>query len=172
MPKYRKFGNDVLDKIINLAADLPIKDTQSGFRAYSLDAIKKIEFSTNGFGVDSEILVDAAKKSLRISEEKVTVKYNTGNRTSTKNPVSHTSEVVVSMVEQIAIRHPLKYLGISGLILIIVSIVFAIQVISLFNDTRYFSVPFTMLALGTLIIGSMLLLMAVLFYSNTISQKK
>ena len=35
MPKYRKFGNEVLDKITKIAEDLPIRDTQSGFRAYS-----------------------------------------------------------------------------------------------------------------------------------------
>ena len=35
MPKYRKFGNAVLDKMTNAASELPFNDTQSGFRAYS-----------------------------------------------------------------------------------------------------------------------------------------
>ena len=49
MPKYRKLGNKALDKITNLASDIQFKDTQSGFRAYSKNAIEKIEFSTDGF---------------------------------------------------------------------------------------------------------------------------
>ena len=172
MPKYRKIGNKFLDKITNLAEDLDIKDTQSGFRSYSKLAIDKIEFTADGFGADSEILIDAAKKELRLSEERVTVIYNTGGRTSTKNPIAHTSEVVVSVVEQIALRHPLKYLGVPGIVLIITSIIFGINLITVFNETRYFSVPITFIVLGTLIIGTMLVLMGVLLYTITITSKR
>lgn len=172
MPKYRKLGNDILDKITNLAEDLDIKDSQSGFRAYSKKAIEKIKFSTEGFGADSEILISAAKNNLKMTEEKVTVIYNTGERTSTKNPISHTSEVVVSVVEQIAIRHPLKYLGIPGVVLIFTSILFGMNLIAVFNETRYFSIPVTLIVLGTLIIGSMMILMSVLLYSMSITNKK
>lgn len=172
MPKYRKFGNEVLDKITKLAEDLPIRDTQSGFRTYSREAIKKIEFVTEGFGADSEILINAAKNGLKMVEEKVTVIYNTGGRTSTKNPVSHTTEVLVSVVEQIAIRHPLKYLGVPGIILIISSMIFGVNLITVFNETRYFSIPITFVVISTLIIGTMLTLIGVLLYSVTVSRNR
>jgi hypothetical protein len=148
-----------------LASDLPFRDTQSGFRAYSKKAIELINFTNDGFGADSEILVDASKKGLKISEEKVTVIYNTGTKTSTKNPVSHISEVIASLIEIIAIGHPLKYLGIPGLILLIVGIVYSVVVLSIFNETRYFSIPSTFLALSSLIMGLMLLLMSVVLFS-------
>ena len=111
-------------------------------------------------------------KELRLSEERVTVIYNTGGRTSTKNPIAHTSEVVVSVVEQIALRHPLKYLGVPGIVLIITSIIFGINLSTVFNETRYFSVPITFIVLGTLIIGTMLVLMGVLLYTITITSKR
>jgi glycosyltransferase involved in cell wall biosynthesis len=172
MPKYRKFGNEVLDKITKIAEDLSIRDTQSGFRAYSKDAIEKINFTTDGFGADSEILISAAKSNLKIIEEKVTVIYNTGGRTSTKNPVSHTTEVLVSVIEQIAIRHPLKYLGVPGIILIISSMIFGVNLITVFNETRYFSIPITFVVISTLIIGTMLTLIGVLLYSVTVSRNR
>lgn len=172
MPRYRRVGNKILDKITNIAENLPIRDTQSGFRSYSKNAIKKIQFTTDGFGADSEILINASKKGLKILEEKVTVIYNTGGRTSTKNPISHTSEVIISIVEQISIKHPLKYLGIPGILLILTSIIFGGNLITLFNETRYFSIPLTMVVLASLIIGSMLILISVLLYSITISMYK
>jgi glycosyltransferase involved in cell wall biosynthesis len=172
MPKYRKFGNNFLDKITNLAEDIGVRDTQSGFRSYSKKAVNTVNFKTDGFGADSEILISAAKNNLKITEEKITVIYNTGGRTSTKNPISHTGEVVVSLVEQIAIRHPLKYLGIPGLILICTSIVFGINLISIFNETRYFSIPITFIVLGTLMVGAMMILMSVLLYSMSLNSKK
>jgi glycosyltransferase involved in cell wall biosynthesis len=170
MPKYRKIGNEFLDKITNLAEDLGVRDTQSGFRSYSKKAINAISFTTDGFGADSEILISAAKNNLKITEEKVTVIYNTGSKTSTKNPISHTNEVVISVVKQIAITHPLKYLGIPGGILIFIGIMFVTNLISVFNETGYFSIPVTFIVLVTLIIGTMMSLMSVLLYS--ISSKK
>jgi len=165
IPSYRKFGNKVLDKMTNMASDLPFRDTQSGFRAYSKKAIDAIDFQSSGFAADAEILIDASKKGLKISEEKVTVIYNTGGKTSTKNPISHSAEVVTSLIEMIAIRHPLTYLGIPGLALTLVGIIFSVIVIATFNDTRYFSIPFTLIALGSLILGLLLILMSVVLFS-------
>ncbi|MCV0373502.1 MAG: glycosyltransferase family 2 protein [Nitrosarchaeum sp.] len=172
IPYYRKFGNKVLDRITNLASELPFRDTQSGFRAYSREAIKQIEFTIEGFGVDSEILVDASRKKFKIVEEKITVIYDTGNKTSTKDPITHSSEVIVSLIEIIALKHPLKFLGIPGIISIILGIVFSIIVITTFNETRYFSIPFTLISIGTLIVGIMLFLMSILLFSISLSLRK
>ncbi len=165
MPSYRKAGNKILDKFTKLAANLPFEDTQSGFRAYSKNALEKISFSTNGFGVDSEILIDAVNKDLKITEKNVTVIYNTGDKTSTKNPISHSMGVIASIIELIAINHPLKYLGIPGFILLVIGIIYSVVVLTMFNETRYFSIPSTLLALGSLVLGLMLLLMSVVLYS-------
>ena len=165
MPGYRKAGNKLLDKITNLAAELPFEDTQSGFRSYSKNAINSIKFSTNGFGVDAEILVDASKNNLKIHEVPIHVIYNTGGKTSTKNPVSHSAGVITSLVELIAIKRPLSFLGIPGLILMIIGSIFSIIVIMFFNETRYFSIPYTLLSLGSLLIGIVLIMMSVVLYS-------
>ena len=165
MPSYRKAGNKILDGLTKLAADLPFEDTQSGYRSYSKNAIEKISFSTNGFGVDSEILISAVNTDLKITEAYVTVIYNTGEKTSTKNPISHSMGVFASIIELIAINHPLRYLGIPGLFFLIIGIIYSVIAITLFNDTRYFSIPSTLLALGSLVVGLMLLLMSVVLYS-------
>jgi glycosyltransferase involved in cell wall biosynthesis len=164
MPAYRKFGNKMLDKMTNLATDLPFRDTQSGFRAYTKNAIEQIEFITNGFGADSEILVSASKKGLKISERKVTVLYDTGNKTSTKNPVSHTTGVISSLIELIALQKPLRYLGIPGIVLMIVGVIYSGVVIAIFNETRFFSVPSTLVALGSLMVGLILLLTSLVLF--------
>jgi len=165
MPKYRKFGNKILDKVTNMASELKCQDTQSGFRAYSKVALNQINFLSNGFAVDSEILVYASSKDLKITEVPVTVIYNTNGRTSTKDPISHSTSVLTNLFELIAIKKPLKYLGIPGIILMILGISFSLVVIVVFNDTRYFSVPFTILSLGSLTIGLLLLLMSAVLYS-------
>ena len=173
MPTYRKFGNKFLDKMTSLASELPFRDTQGGFRAYSKKAIQLIQFSTNGFGVDSEIVVNASKQNLKIVEEKVTVIYNTGGKTSTKTPLVHVSEVLKTILEMVAIYHPLKYLGIPGLFSMIIGISVGLFVLITFNDTRYFSIPFMLISIATTILGLLLLLMSVVLFSisKSVNQK-
>ena len=171
MPRYRKFGNKMLDHVTNLASDLPFRDTQSGFRAYSMKAISSINFEINGFGADAEILVSASKVNLKITERKITVLYNTGNKTSTKNPMSHFIEVVTSLIEIIALKRPLALLGLPGIVLLIIGLIFTVIVIGTFNDTRYFSIPFTLLSFGCIFTGLMLLLMSILLFAVGKSQR-
>jgi len=171
MPSYRKIGNKMLDRITKLAADLPFSDTQSGFRSYSKKAIQSIDFSTSGFGVDSEILIDAVDKGLKITETDVTVLYDTGLKTSTKDPISHSMSVIGSLLESIAIHHPLKYLGIPGIILLLIGLGFTTYSISIFNITGNFSLPSVLTAMCSLIIGLILLQMSVVLYSISNNKK-
>ena len=172
MPNYRKFGNKMLDKMTNMATQLSVRDTQSGFRAYSKNIIKLIDFKKKGFGADTEILINAAKNGARISEEKVSVIYHTGSQTSTKNPISHSGEVVTSLIEIIAIRSPLKFVGTPGIILIILGIYFAIDVTLTYTEIGYFSIPFTLIGVSCLVVGLILFLTSILLYSLSKRSKK
>ncbi len=165
MPRYRKFGNKVLDKMTNAASELPFKDTQSGFRAYSKKAIDKIKFYSDGYASDSEILVSASEKGLQISEEKINVKYDTGSKTSNSNPVSHSTDVITKLIELIAIKSPLKLLGIPGITLFLFGLFYSGVVISIFNQTGYFSVPSTLVALGSVVSGLLFILTAIILFT-------
>jgi len=167
MPSYRKIGNKILDRATNIISSIPIRDTQSGFRAYSKKAIELIEFSNDGFTADSEILINASKHDLRISEEKITVIYDTGRRTSTKNPILHGSSVLGSLIEMILVKHPLKYLGIPGLIVIFCGVLFSSYTISVFNETQLLPIPFALVSIAILLLGFLLLMSSgILFAIN------
>ena len=172
MPKYRKFGNAVLDKMTNAASELPFNDTQSGFRAYSKKAIEQINFLSDGYASDSEILIDAANKGLKITEEKIHVNYNTEGKTSTQHPVVHSSDIIIKLIELIAVKSPLKFLGIPGVILVMIGIYFSGVVISFFNETGLFSVPSSLIALGSFVMGLLLILGSMIMVVINISIKR
>jgi len=48
---------------------------------------------------------------------------------------------------------------------------FSVIVLTTFNDTRYFSIPFTLITLGSFILGLLLLLMSVVLFSIKKSSK-
>ena len=173
MPSYRKIGNKVLDELSKTASNLNLRDTQSGFRAYSKKAIEKIDFKNNGFVADSEILIDASTKDLTISEQHVTVLYNTGTRTSTQNPIRHGSSVLISLLEMVLMKRPLTFLGIPGLIMSVIGIITSSLTLISFNETGYFSIPLTLLSIVLFTVGIMLILVSgILFSFNRTSKSQ
>ena len=173
MPSYRKIGNKVLDELSKKASNLNLRDTQSGFRAYSKKAIEKIDFRHNGFVADSEILIDAATKDLTISEQHVTVLYNTGTRTSTQNPIRHGGGVLISLLEMVLMKRPLTFLGIPGFVMSIIGIITSSLTLISFNETGYFSIPITLLSIVMFTVGIMLILVSgILFSFNRTSRSQ
>jgi glycosyltransferase involved in cell wall biosynthesis len=173
MPSYRKFGNKVLDELSKQASNLNLRDTQSGFRAYSKKAIIKINFKNNGFVADSEILIDASTKDLTISEQHVTVLYNTGTRTSTQNPIRHGGGVLISLLEMVLMKRPLTFLGIPGFVMSIIGIITSSLTLISFNETGYFSIPITLLSIVLFTVGIMLILVSgILFSFNRTSRSQ
>jgi glycosyltransferase involved in cell wall biosynthesis len=165
MPSYRKIGNKILDELNKKASNLNLRDTQSGFRAYSKKAISIINFQNDGFVADSEILIDASTKGLIISEHNVTVLYNTGTRTSTQNPIVHGGSVLISLLEIILMKRPLTYLGIPGFIMLLIGISTSSFTLISFNETGYFSIPITLLSVALFTVGIILILVSGILFS-------
>lgn len=86
-PAYRRVGQRVLDIATNISAGIKVTDSQSGFRAFSPKARDCFRFKDTGFGIESEMLVDAAEAGLKIVEVPITVRYDVDG--STKDPVTH-----------------------------------------------------------------------------------
>ena len=66
MPAYRRLGIKVITAASNLSSDLGIKDTQSGFRAFSRTALERLRFDSEGMELSLEMLEDAHEKQLRV----------------------------------------------------------------------------------------------------------
>lgn len=73
-PFYRRLGQSVLDKATNLNSGLDTTDTQSGFRAFAAHTIPVFRLEQNGFGIESEMLADAANAGLRVKEVEIGIK--------------------------------------------------------------------------------------------------
>ena len=87
-PAYRRVGQKVLDIATNVTAGTSVTDSQSGFRAFKGDTISCYKFRDPGFGIESEMIADAAENSLKILEVPITVRYDVEN-SSTKGPINH-----------------------------------------------------------------------------------
>jgi glycosyltransferase involved in cell wall biosynthesis len=163
IPSYRKTGIKIITKLTNTSLKEKIKDSQSGFRAYSKDVLSKIIPSDYGMGVSSEILIKASKNDFRIVEVPIQISYE--GDTSTHHPISHGVSVTMSTLKFISIDHPLKFYGIPGLFFLGIGLLFTVMTLQLFAESRQIFTNVTLLAIGTIIFGTMLLMTSIILYS-------
>lgn len=163
IPSYRKTGIQIITKLTNTTLKEKIKDSQSGFRAYSKDVLSKILPSDSGMGVSSELLIKASSNDFRIAEIPIKISYE--GDTSTHHPVSHGVSVTMSTLKFISIEHPLKFYGIPGLAFLFIGLFFTVWTLQLFSETREIITNVSLLAIGTIIFGTMLFMTAIILYS-------
>jgi len=120
-PGYRQRGIKIITSTANYGTDLKVSDSQSGFRAYSKNAINAIHPTEEGMSVSTEILLKISNKGLSLAEVPITVSYN--GDTSQHNAISHGVSVIANTLKYISIKHPLKFYGIPGLLLTIAGII-------------------------------------------------
>jgi len=163
VPKYREFGINVITKVTNVTIKNKLTDAQSGLRAYSKKVLSEIAPSDSGMGISTEILIKASSKGLKIVEVPITISY--AGETSTQNPVSHGTSVLFSTIKYISIEHPIKFYGIPGFICLIVGFFFTYLAIQYYTEFGKLSTNLTILSAGTVLVGIMLAITAVLLYS-------
>ena len=163
VPQYRKVGIKVITKITNASIKEQLTDSQSGFRAYSKKVLAELNPSELGMGISTEILIKASSKNFRITEVPIKILY-TGD-TSTHNPVSHGSSVILSTIKYTSIEHPLKFYGIPSMILFIIGISFTYLSAEYYAEIGRLNTNLTIIAAGTVLIAIVLLITSILLYS-------
>ena len=163
IPNYRKIGIKVITQVTNASIKKKLTDSQSGFRAYNQRVLSQISPSDIGMGISTEILIKSSSKGLRIMEVPITILYH--GDTSTHNPVSHGTSVLISTIKFTSIEHPLKFYGIPSIIFLIIGGVFTYSAIQFYAEVGRLSTNLTLIAAGTMLIGVVLSITAVLLYS-------
>ena len=163
VPRYRKVGIKVITKITNASIKKQLTDSQSGFRAYSKKVLNELNPSELGMGISTEILIKASSKNFRITEVPIKILY--AGDTSTHNPVSHGSSVILSTIKYTSIEHPLKFYGIPSMILFIIGISFTYLSAEYYAEIGRLNTNLTIIAAGTVLIAVVLLITSILLYS-------
>ena len=118
---YRKTGIKIITSASNYGTNFKVTDSQSGFRAYSKNAIDAIHPTEQGMAVSTEILLKISNKGLSVAEVPITVSYD--GDTSEQHSVPHGISVLMNTLKYVSIKHPIRFYGIPGLSLIIMGII-------------------------------------------------
>jgi len=160
---YRKRGIKIITSASNYGTNFKVSDSQSGFRAYSKDAIDAIHPTEQGMSVSTEILLKISNKGLSIAEVPITVSYD--GDTSEQHSVTHGVGVLADTIKYVSIKHPLQFYGIPGLGLIVAGIVLGGIFLDAYLNQQ---VVFYGSLLGSLVlflVGAILAVTAVILFS-------
>lgn len=165
-PVYRQAGQKMLDFFTNIGTRQHLTDSQSGYRALSRKALDYIEFTSDGYNLESDMIAHFAENGLVIKEVPIDVRYNVPN-THKKNPLAHGIGVLSRLVSLISYRRPLLAFGIPGFALIIGGIVTELWV---FAELYARNVFHYVLAIGSafILITGMLLMIAGLLLNTLV----
>ena len=100
MPLYKYLGNRILTAFENGAAGASLSEWHSGYRAYSVEALKQIPFESNsdGFDFDTQIILQLLESGKRIVEIPIPTFY--GDEICYVNGMKYAKDVT---------RHVVKY---------------------------------------------------------------
>ena len=163
VPQYRKVGIKIITKITNVTIKKQLTDSQSGFRAYSKKVLNELNPSELGMGISTEILIKASAKNFRISEVLIKITYD--GDTSTHNPISHGSSVLLSTIKFTSIEHPLKFYGVPSMIFFAIGLFFVYFSAQYYTEIGRLNTNLTLVAAGTMLIAVVLFITSVLLYS-------
>jgi len=94
MPLYKYVGNRILSSVENRALGMNLTEFHSGYRAYSLAALRNIDMSamTDDFHFDTEIIIKLHHQNYRIEEVPIPTYY--GDEICYVNGLKYAADVV------------------------------------------------------------------------------
>jgi glycosyltransferase involved in cell wall biosynthesis len=152
VPIYRRLGQKTLDVFTGFGCGQRVTDSQSGFRAFSLKALDNMDFKSNGYGIESDMIAHFAKRGLAICEVPISVRYDVPHKHK-KNPLSHGFSVLGSIINLISYRRPLLAFGVPGAVLFIIGLVTSSLAFTDYYSTTKFPFTLSMLSVSLLILG-------------------
>src|SRR5207245_4166406 len=152
MPLYRRIGKRALDYATAAATkNGMVTDSQCGFRVFSSRALNVIEPTDNGLSIESQMLVEAQERNLRIQEINIEARYDIEG--STLAPGRHGTTVLGRIVTLVSEKRPLFFFGVSGALLLLVAAALGVFLLQIYYATRAFAIGYAFIVVLFGIVG-------------------
>lgn len=118
IPKIKLVGNKIFSKIVSWLTNQKFTDSQTGFRAYSKEALLNTSVVSD-FTYTQEVLIDLKFKGLRIGEISVSVKYDDKRKSKVvKNIFDYSYKALSILIRTLIFYRPILAFGLIGTVLI------------------------------------------------------
>ena len=119
MPPGKVVGNKLATWVIRYVTGLPIRDAQTGFRAFSRDAALKMNLTGN-YTYVQETLIQAANKDLVVEQIPIEFRSRSGKSRLISNIISYAKSAGITIIRSYRDYQPFKVFMAIGIICILI----------------------------------------------------
>jgi len=171
VPRYRRLGIKLITRLTGAASSHSFSDAQSGFRVYGRKALESLDLCENGMGVSVEVLMEAEKQGLTVVEVPTGCNYH-GLETSTRGPLRHGVSVVMSIVRLVVEERPLLFLGVPGIVSLLIGVLFGVWMLQLYAVEHRIVTNIALASIAFILIGMFSIFIAITLYAIARLTKK
>jgi hypothetical protein len=125
-----------------------------------------LDLCENGMGVSVEVLMEAKKQGLTVVEVPTGCNYH-GLETSTRGPLRHGMDVVMSIVRLVVEERPLMFLGVPGAVSLLVGMLFGVWMMQIYAIEHHIVTNIALASIAFVLTGTFSLFTAITLYAIT-----
>jgi hypothetical protein len=120
---------------------------------------------SNGYSVESEQLILATRKNLKVREVPVTTKYKGLESTSKKTPLTHGLGIIGFLLKMIVEERPLLFLGVPGVVSLLLGTAFGAWMLQIYAANHYITTNIALASIAFILIGFFCISAALTLYA-------
>lgn len=157
MPLLKWWGNKAFSKVLTSLTGVKITDSTTGFRAFTPEVAREIQF-INTFTYTQEQIIKAAKMGFRITEVPIRARKTRASRLF-KNPFEYAIKAWINILRIYRDYNPLKFFGRIGLTFLGAGVAIGLWLVGRFiMYGRIGKVPSAILCMLLIVIGIQVIL--------------
>lgn len=162
VPKLRIWGHRFFNIVTRMASGTTVTDSQSGFRAYSREALEAISINSEGFSVASEMQFIATENNFVLEEVPITIYYKDAPKRSVWGQGLQVLGGILKMMGQ---YRPIIFFGLPGIVTLLVGFVWGLWVVDIYQKTVTLAVGYAIISVMLVIIGMLGLSTGIILHS-------
>jgi dolichol-phosphate mannosyltransferase len=114
MSRLNRIGNRLANGVFRAVHGQPLGDILSGYRAFTRDAFLRYNLSADGFGIETELAVEAVKHHTPVAVVPITYRARPDDSETNLNPVTDGGRIFFTLYRLAKTNNPLFYFGSVG----------------------------------------------------------
>jgi len=154
MPFAKKIGNKIATRITRMTSGFPVEDAQTGFRAFSREAVMRLNLQGD-YTYVQETIIQAVDEGMKIVQIPIEFRKREGESRLISNIWNYAGRAGLTIVRTYRDAYPLRVFLLTGSVIFFIGLVFGVRVLLHFFSTGMVSpyLPSAVLAVVMITVG-------------------
>lgn len=161
LKRLNMFGNKMINLFFATIYRVHLTDILSGYRAFTREGIQRLDLSTPGFEIESEITIESVKKGLHIIEIPITYRPRPKGTKTKLHPFRDGLKIILTIFRMAKTENPMFFFGLFGSFFGAAGFLIGLFVASDWLYWRIEHIPLTILTAILIIVGFQLFLIGI-----------